>query len=257
MREMDANIPSELTGGLPRRVCATGNGIYLAFLALACLVFAISATLWAGINTVRQNEHRAALRRDGSVTAGEITRMRKGKNSETVYYSFAVNGKSYTGEAELPWQLRNNVEGSSFLDIRYLPTHPDVNHPVGWEWCFYWWLPLSTDLVHLPEFSKEFQWFMAAFIFGPVGFVFLTSLRRERKMLVDGAPAAGLVTGCTRGTRGTYLVKYEFRAKDGSVVSGKCSGERQEIGDAICVLYLRQDPRWNQLYSKGSYRVAE
>ncbi len=254
---MDANIPSELTGELPRRVRATGNGIFLAFLAWACLAFAIAAALWAGINTVQQTEHRAALRRDSSVTVGEITRTRKRKNAEIVYYTFSVNGIPYTGEAELPWQLRHDVEVSNSLNIRYLLTHPDINHPAAWEWSFFWWLPLSTDLVHLPNFSKESQWFLAPLLFGPVGFFILMDLRRERKLLADGAPAAGLVTECTRGTRGSYWVKYEFHTEGGCVVKGRCGGERQEIGVTICVLYLRQDPRRNQRYSRRNYCVAK
>jgi hypothetical protein len=208
------------------------------------------------MNTVRQAEHRAALRGDRSVTVGEITRTRKMKNSEIVYYTFSVSGRSYTGEAELPWELRDDVERSNSLTVRYLPADPDVNHPAAWEWSFFW-LPLSTDLVHLPEFGKESEWFPALPIFGPFGFVVLMGLRSERKLLAEGVPATGLVTECARGTRGGYRVKYEFRAEDGRVVQGRCGSERREIGATICVLYLRQDPRRNQPYSRRNYCVAE
>jgi hypothetical protein len=255
--ELDAKIPSELTGELPRKVRATGNGIYLTFLASAFLAFAFAAAVWACLNTVRQTEHRAALRGDSSVTAGEITRTRKMKSSEIVYYTFSANSRSYRGEAELPWQLHRDVERSNSLIVRYLPTDPDVNHPAAWEWSFFWWLPLSTDVVHLPEFSKESEWFMALPIFGPLGFVLFIGLRTERKLLIEGVPADGLVTECAPGTRGGYRVKYEFRTEDGRVVQGKCGGERQEIGATICVLYLRRDSRQNNLYSKQNYRVAE
>jgi len=252
---MDANIPIELRGELPRRVRVTGSGIYLTFLVLVFLAFAISAALWAAINTVQLTDHRAELRRENSVTAGEITRIQKGKHRETVYYSFSVNGISYSGDAELPWQLRDDVEGSNTLNIRYLPARPDVNHPAAWEWSFFWWLPLSTDLVHLPDFSNQFEWFLAAFLSGSFGIAVSMGLRSERKLLVDGVPAAGLVTECTPGSRGSYLVKYEFRTEDGRVVNGKCGGQRQKVGDTICVLYLRQNLRRNQMYSKGCYRV--
>jgi hypothetical protein len=254
---MDANIPGELTGPLPRKVRVTGSGVYLTLLASACLTFAFAAGVWAAKNTARQIEQRAALRRDSSMTVGEITRLRQGKGTETVYYSFGVNGMSYTGEAELPWQLRNDLERSNSISTRYLPAHPDVNHPAGWEWSFFWWIPLSTDLVHLPDFSKEFQWFFAPFIFGPFGGVVLMSLRKERKLLVNGAPAAGLVTSCTPGTRGSFSVKYEFRTEDGRVIQGKSGGPRKKIGDSLCVLYLQQNPRQSQPYPSGNYRVAE
>jgi hypothetical protein len=252
---MDAKIPSELTGVPPRRVRATGNGIYATLMGSAFLAFALAAAIWAGANTVRQTENRAALRSDSSVIVGEITRTRKRKNSEIVYYTFNANSRSYTGEAELPWQLRNYVEQSKSITVRYLPTDPDVNHPAAWEWSFFWWLPLSTDLVHLPRFSKESEWFLASLMFAPFGFVLLMGLRSERRLLTEGMPVAGLVTGCTRGTRGSYRVKYEFRTEDGRVVQGKCGGKRQDIGAGVCVLYLRQDPRKNQLYSTGSYCI--
>jgi hypothetical protein len=254
---MDAKIPSELTGVLPRRLRTTRNGIYLTLLASAFLAFAVAATVWACMNTARQTKQRAVLRGDSSVTVGEVTRTRKMKGSEIVYYTFSANGRLYTGEAELPWQLRDDVEGSNSLAVRYLPADPDVNHPAAWEWSFFWWLPLSTDVVHLPDFSKESEWFLAPLIFGPFGFVVLMGLRSERRLLAEGLTAAGQVTECTRGTRGSYRVKYEFRIEDGRVVQGKCGGERQKIGAPVCVLYIRQDPGQNQPYSNENYIVAE
>jgi len=254
---MDATIPTELAGVLPRRMSATKTGIYLTLMSSAFLVFAIASAVWAGMNTVRQTEHRAALRADSSTTAGEITRLQKMKHSEVVYYTFSASGRLYTGEAELPWQLHEDVDRSKPLTVRYLPTDPAVNHPAAWEWSFFWWLPLSTGVLSLPDFSSEFQWFMAPFIFGPVGLVLSIALRKQRKLLAEGLPAAGVVTGCTRGSRGSYWLKYEFQSEDGRVVQGKCQGKLQEIGAPLCILYLRQDTSQNLPYSKEIYRLAE
>ena len=254
---MGANIPSELTGSLPRKVRATGSGIYFALASLTFLAIAVAGALWGAINTVQQAQQRAALRRDSSVTSGEITRIRKGKSSDVVYYTFTVNEASFMGKAEVPWQLRNNLRGSNRLPIRYLPANPDVNHPAAWEWCLFYWLPLSTDLIHLPNFSSELQWFFAALIVGPVGIVFLMGLHSERRLLTEGAPAAGVVTKCSRGARGSYSVEYEFRTDDGCVAKGSSSGDRKAIGASICILYLLPNPRRNQPYPSPNYRVAE
>jgi hypothetical protein len=98
---------------------------------------------------------------------------------------------------------------------------------------------------------------MVSLIIGPFGFLVFKGLRRERKLLTEGLPAAGLVTECTRGSRAGYRVKYEFRTEDGSAVQGRCEGGRRDIDATVCVLYLRQDPRQNMLYSKGNYCVVE
>jgi hypothetical protein len=82
-------------------------------------------------------------------------------------------------------------------------------------------------------------------------------LRSERKLLVNGTPAVGLVTSCTPGTRGSFSVKYEFRTEDGRVIQGKSGGAPQKVGDTLCILYLPQDPRQSQPYPSGNYRVEE
>jgi hypothetical protein len=252
---MDSNIPSELTGPLPRKLRATGSGIYFALVSLTFLAIAVAGALWGAMNATQKTQYRAALRRDSSVTSGEITRMRKGKNFDVVYYTFTVNEASFIGNAEVPWQLRGSLRGSNQLPIRYLPANPDVNHPAAWEWSLLYWLPLSTDVIHLPDFSPELQWFFAPLLFGPVGIVFLMALRSERRLLTEGASAVGLVTKCSRGARGSYSLEYEFRTNDGSVTKGRSAGDRKEIGASLCILYLPQDPQRNRLYPSSNFRL--
>lgn len=256
---MDSNIPNELNGPLPRKVRATGSGTYLVFLASACLAFTVVAGLWAGTNIVQQEKHRAALRSDGSVAMGTVTRLRRGKNLAVVYYTFKLNGKSYANNADVPWELENDVERSSnSLPVRYLPANPDVNHPTSWEWSLFYWLPLNTDLVHLPNFSRELNWLMAGFLSGVLGVPIFLSLRGDRKLLAEGIPVPGVVTKCTRGSRGSYSVKYEFRTKGGSVTKGSSGGNYcKEIGASLCILYLPQNPQRNKPYPSPIYRVVE
>jgi len=252
-----ATIPSELTGPLPRRLQVTGNGIYLTLVAPTLLVLAVAAGLWGATNVVQQIQHKAALRRDSSDTAGEVTRTRKGKRSDIVYYTFTVNGIPFIGKAEAPGFLRYSLRESNHLAIRYLPANPDVSHPAAWEWSLVYWQPQSSDLVHLPDFSSESQWLFISFISGVIGLVFLVGLRRTRKLVAEGAPATAVVTKCSRGTRGSFFVEYEFRTEEGRVMMGSCNDSQKEIGANFCVLYLPQNPQRNMRYSSSDYRVVQ
>lgn len=218
---------------------------------------ALAGALWGGVRAVQQTQHRAALRRDSSETVAEITRMWHGKTTDVVHYAFTVNGTSFVGEAEVPGDLRYDLRRSRFLPIRYLAANPDVNHPAAWEWSLVFWRPQSSDLVHIPYFSSELEWFLAPLLFGPLGVVFFMELRTDRKLLAEGAPAAGLVTKCTPGTRGSYWMKYEFHTEDGRVAKGSCGGSPAEVGTKIWVLYLPQDPRQNCRFPSENYRVVE
>jgi hypothetical protein len=229
----------------------------LALVAQIFLALAVATGLWGGINVVQEVQHKAALRRDNGETVGEITRTRKGKTTDVVYYAFTVDGRSYVGGAEVPTDLRYDLRGSKFLPIRYLPANPDVNHPAAWEWSLIFWRPQNSDLIHLPGFSSELEWLLGPLIFGPIGLVFLVGLHRERKLIAEGAPAIAVVTKCSRGTRGRFLVEYEFHTEEWRVMTGRCSDSRKEIGASFCVLYLAQNPRRNMTYPSSDYRVVQ
>ena len=252
-----ATIPSELKSSMPRRLRATRTGIYMTIAAPTFLAIAFAGALWGGIKAVKQTQHRADLRRDSGVTVAEITRIRMGRTSDVVYYAFTVSGTSFIGEAEVPRDLRYDLRKSRSLSIRYSPENPDVNHPAAWEWSLIFWRPQSSDLIHLPNFSLELQWFLAPLLFGPLGIVFFMELRADRKLLAEGVPAVGLITKCTRGTRSSYSAEFQFHTEDGKVAKGSRGGGRTEVGTRICVLYLPLDPRRNKPYPFLNYRVIQ
>jgi hypothetical protein len=69
-------------------------------------------------------------------------------------------------------------------------------------------------------------------------------------------PAAGVVTKCFRIKNG-WVVRYQFRMKDGTVTSGRDRRDRKlEAGAPVCVLYNSENPRRNQLYPTCMYRVV-
>jgi hypothetical protein len=169
----EGTSPSKLTDPMPQRTLSTSDRIYWAIMGPTFLAVAVAGTLWGVINIVKQTQHRAALRRESSETVGQVTRTQMRKTSDIVYYTFTVKGISFTGDAELPGSLLFSLRGPNSLPIRYLPANPNVNHPAAWEWSVLYWQPQSSDLVHLPEFSSELQWFFAPLIFGTISLVVL------------------------------------------------------------------------------------
>lgn len=232
-------IPSELLGQLPRRTRLSGDGIWgvitimiiLAFPAfIACMVF----NTWFQVNQTRD-----ALRRESSEVAGVVTQI-KYRKGYRVYYTFVVDGKSFTGHSYMPEKIGENLQDSDPLSIRYLPSNPVVNHPAAWE-------------------DPESIW--PGFIFLTIllasAFMVLKGLREERLLIAKGTPAVALVTKSS-STRSGFLVKYDFRTEDGMVIKGSSGYEIcPEIGTNICVLYLQQDPSCNQLYPFRYYCVAQ
>lgn len=237
---MDGNVPSELAGPLPRRVCATRRGFWTVTATAIISAFAIAATLWLGKNALQNIQKWQALRRDGSDTVGHVTRTANRKHL-TVYYSFTVNGTSLTGKADAPKRLEQSLQDSSPLSIRYLPANPAVNHPADWEYG-------PSDSV----------WFILPFPIALSGILFLISLRMERTLVADGVPAAAVITRSDYHSRGGYTATYEFRTEDGRVMQKRVGvPNRLEIGSKIWVLYLRRNPRRSQPYPSPNYRVAE
>jgi len=237
---MDVNIPSELTGPLPRRVCATRLGFWMATGTTLLLAFSLAGTLWFGDNAVQQMQNWEALRRDGIEIVGMVTGKETGK-SRMVYYAFTVNGISFTGKARVPEQVFESLQDSDPLPIRYVPANPAVNHPADWESA-----PLDS------------AWFIAPFPLVLFAIIFLISLRMERRLVADGVPAVGVITKYGHSYSSGYFANYEFRTEDGKVMTKRVGVPGPlEIGSNIRVLYLRQNPRRNQPYPSPNYRVAE
>jgi hypothetical protein len=184
----ESTNPSKLTGSLPRRTLSITDRFNLVVMGPIFLVVAVAATLWGTINIVQQTHRRSDLRFGSIETVGKITRTQKQKTSDIIYYNFTVNGTTFTGNAELPGCLSHSFRRSNVIPVRYLPANPNVNHPVAWEWSVLYWPPENSNLVVVPEFSSELQWFLAPLIFGPIGLVVLIGGRRQAGGPAGGAP---------------------------------------------------------------------
>lgn len=239
-----STIPSELTGQVPRKTCLSRKGIGMAIRITILLALAVAVAIWVGMDTVQQMQHRAALRLGGSEAVATITWMGSSGRSATitVKYRFTVNGEIFTGKAVVPHQLYPSLLMSDSLPIRYLPADRTVNHPAAWEW--------SAFLV--------WDSFFALLMLVATAMMLLLWLRIERRLVVEGVPAVGVITKCSPSTRGGFFVKYEFHAEDGRVIKGNgWSESSQEGGASICILYLPQNLWRNKPYPSANYRVAQ
>jgi len=234
------NAPAELTGALPRETRISEDGIWAAARAAFFLLAAFAIVLLGCKMEARKMANRAALRRDGREAIGEVTELRhRLEGMYTVSYAFDVNGVVFTGMASAPADVGGGLRKALPLTVRFLPSNPGINQPAAWE------APVLSD------------WFTFAIALMPAvaGIFVLTQLRRQRQLVAEGVPTAGVVTKRSRNSKGLWCVFYQFRTEDGRVAKGSDTA-CLEIGVTTCVLYLPQEPSRNQRYLGSWYRVA-
>jgi len=231
-------IPRELTGSTPRQVRLMGNGVKAVILGAFLLAIATAVGILLCTNAVKQIHRRTALRRDGRVVVGEVTRE-GGRRVSFVEYTFTVRGSAFSGWAQLPDDLLGRIRKSDHIFVRFLPADPAINHPDAWEWS------VLFDSVPIVEFA----FFLAA------GGSFFAILFTERRFVREGRPTVATVTSCKRRER-LFFLEYDFSKEDGTSIKG--SGESRsprKIGSNIYVLYLPQSPHRSRPYPTLSFRV--
>jgi hypothetical protein len=238
---MDANIqfaeataiPSELTGQLPRRTRLARKGIVFAIVLAILLAIGAVATFRAGVKGLRLTQTRTALRQESNEVIGRVDK----KTRSEFYYSFLVNGSTFTGRASIQLQT---FQVSDRLPILYVPSNPSLNHPLAWE--------EPTAVIWFPFFGPV--------VLIVIALVVYLSMRWDRRLVAEGRPAIAVITNCALQKSG-FSVKYEFQTEDGVVTKGNSSSDTdQEVGARVCILYLPRNPRRNQTYASLCYRVA-
>jgi len=236
--------PRELTRALPRETSMTGRAIFMAVLAVMLLLGSIPLFLMLRNDNQRDTARAEALRTQGREVTGEIVRLWHNSNKShtpMLTYAFTANGVRMRGDSSVPGEFWDKIRKAGFLPIRYLPSDPNVNHPVAWE----------------PPIEPAWLTFLLPAVLAAVSMGLVINLRRQAQVAAEGTPAAGVVTRCFR-VKGGWAVRYQFRMKDGAVGRGSSQIHRRlEIGEAICVLYLPQNPRRNQMYPTCLYRVTQ
>jgi hypothetical protein len=234
--------PRELTRALPRETQLTGRGKFMTIMAWMLLIAAIPLYVWMHNQEAQTKAHSELLRTQGQEATGEIMRLWRRDRGRVpmVGYAFTANGVRLAGEASVPSAMWPSIQKAGFLPVRYVPSNPAINHPAAWE--------ASTP--------PDWMAFLVPAMLVAGGGLLLWKIHRQSQLAAEGTPAAGVVTRCFRVKSG-WMVRYQFRLKDGTVASGRDQIYRKlEAGAPVCVLYRSENPRRNQLYPTCMYRVV-
>jgi hypothetical protein len=236
--------PPELSGTGMREVTLSRSGVGVL---VAAAFFAVGGVV-LGIALVEKSVHEsnelAAVHSQGQDTEGRITRLWREDDKERtprVTYEIQVDGRAYGRAARAPLKVWKSLSMDSPLPIRYLPSDPSHSHPRDWAEPA---LPLAVGPF-------------VGMLMAGVGVLFVVFVQRQKALLRDGRPAPAIITRSSRGPHGEKFAHYEFALLGGSVMKGK-SGSRRKlptIGDTLCVIYDRDNPKRNATYPLDLVRV--
>jgi len=207
--------------------------VVIGAVMLAC---SLVLALFLNSRAIRERDEQQHLRSEGRETTAVITRVwRSGKDGadHMVAYRFSVAEEETQGRSSAPARIWRGLEAGGTLAVRYVPSNPKVNHPVEWKAEI---LPRWLPFVLMPPF-----WIPAA--------IFTVAIRTQTRLLAEGRPAQGTITGVKRRDKAMVLT-YEFHVLSGALVKGKSNAGRRPplIGSEVCVLYDPENPRRNALY---------
>jgi hypothetical protein len=193
--------------------------------------------IWGAYDDIKNSHLHNILRLEGHDANGEvIERHSIRRGGVDVRYRFSVDGVSYSGHAEIPGHYYRASIPGAHISIRYLPNDPRVNQPSNWEW----------DWGHIVYFL------LGLVILVGAGNLIIVTLR-ERTLARMGIVVEGKVTGCTTASK-PFTVYYEFTTKDNVWMEGNTDmPDECEYGASIPVIYLRGNPKRNDVYPMSGF----
>lgn len=236
--------PVGLDRARPREVSLTGSGRAMIVLAAVLAIAALTVGIFMEATAQRQAEEQRLWEEKAVSTQGHVTRLWQRKQGDQtrhwIAYEFTANGRSYGRSARISRSVWSALETGSAVPVRYLPEHPESNHPFRQD----------------PDAMPRVLPFLVALALGGVSWLAWRQVRREKWLLSEGRAAVGLVTEHSkmhRGSHGTELGKvayYQFAQLSGALAKGKTGPSKKppEIGSTICVLYDPENARWNARY---------
>ena len=218
-----------------RPVSLTGGGIALLVVAALMLLGAVAAGIGLGTTAKRQAKEQRLLQEQSVNTDAQITRVWRGgdKNQQhLVSYRFTVQEREYVARKGVPSRIWQTLTVGSSLPVRFLPSNPKVNHPIEW------------DETPMPNWVP----YLVSGELAVIAVVLAILLRKQVRLLTEGRPAPGIVTGHRRTKNGT-VIRYEFQLLNGATAKGRGQSRRPPaIGSPVCVLYDPENPRRNAPY---------
>jgi len=235
------DLPVELMGRMPRRVRLTGTGWLNVFAATLFSLLGAAFAVHIAKEFVHDTAIKNALRQSGVESRGQIIDAWAGGkySAPGISYSFSVDGTSYTGRSDVPHNLLGSLHQNDSLTVRYLPADPNTSHPAAWE-------ESTASLLR----GLFFPIFLVFF-----GLMFVRRFPLQRRLAMQGLAVRGCVTEREGNgpSRGQPYVNYTFRiASNDEVEIGSCPCDSYpKAGSSVCVLYLPQDPKRNEIYPFG------
>jgi hypothetical protein len=218
-----------------RPVRLTASGIAMVALAGAMLLGAVAAGIGLGTTARRQAKDQRLLQEQGVTTDAQITRVWRGTGKDQqrlVSYQFTVREREYVARKGVPPRIWQTLKAGSSLPVHFLPSNPKVNHPIAWD-----------DTPTPPWVAYLVPGELTA-----IALLLALLLRKQVRLLTEGRPAPGIVTGWRRTRDGTIL-RYEFVMLNGATAKGRGKSRRPPaVGSPICVLYDPENPRRNAPY---------
>jgi hypothetical protein len=234
--------PDSLGYSSLRPVRLTAQGKSLIVIMATLVIGAIVLGVFLGRTARRQNQERTMLREQGVTGDATVTRAWIDGSKERqrwIAYRFDYAGRGYTHRVKTPGKIWTGLRQGTAILISFVPSQPSVSHPIGWDGdALPFWLAL-----------------LIAVMVAGSGFLLLIPVRRETRLLMEGRPAPGRVTGFKK-TDKAIQVQYEFRLLNGAIVKGKANRSKPPVeGSPLCVLYDPENPRRNAIYPLSLVRL--
>jgi len=235
--------PNELRSLGPRDVRLNGRGIVIVCLTIVFLIAGPLLQSFIARELQRQSTRVQLLAENGTAVTASVVRLWHGSDKShtpMVSYRFDTGREVVLGQSALVSSAWDSLHPGDSFAVRYLSTSPRINAPAEGTPA-----PAPVWISWMP---------LIGFLVAPA--IFAVMIRKQWRLLANGAPAAGTVTKVQR--RKQLYVSYDFKLPSGEVFNGRSGASWKnppQPGDRICILYDPDNPRRNNVYPPELVRL--